>query len=110
MYLGSDLLGLGYSDVGAVGVEQLTSQLGLWVRNSIIHLWGGYVGFHQWFYHPTWQAALRMLFIAYCLLQVAQLWTPGDFVWIALDSVWDVGAVAIGICWAWSDAMRGALR
>lgn len=110
MFLESDLLGLTYSDVGVVGIEKLTSQFGLWVRNSIIHLWVGYVGFHQWFYHPSARAVFSALFNGYCLLQVAQLWTPGDFLWIALDSVWDVAAVVIGINWAWSDAMRGATK
>ncbi|PYG29984.1 hypothetical protein [Pelagimonas varians] len=103
----NDIFSLMYSDFGAVGVEELTSQFGLWVRNSIIHLWAGYVGFHQWFYHPDLRGTLQAVLIAYCLLQVVQLWTPGDFTLVALDSAWDIVAVAIGISWAWSDAMRG---
>ncbi len=107
MSLESDVFSLIYSDFGAVGVEQLTSQFGLWVRNSLIHLWAGYVGYHQWHYHPVLQAVMLSIFIAYCLLQVVQLWTPGDFTLVALDSAWDIVSVAIGITWAWADAMRG---
>lgn len=107
MFFESDVFGLLYSDAGAVAVENLTSQIGLWVRNSLIHLGAGYLGFHQWHYHPTFQATFQFLFIAYALLQVVQLWTPGNMAYVALDSVWDLAAVAVGICWAWADVVRG---
>ena len=102
--IGSEASKLLLSDVAATSVQSLVSQPGLWVRNSLIHAAAGFVVFFWKVYFPRARAPLDWAFNAYLLLQIVQLWSPGEFWALALDGVFDVLIVAAGwsVAWAWS--------
>lgn len=94
------------SDVSSAGVEVLTSKLGLWARNSLIHFSLPFVTTIAYFHAPSLRAWIKVSAALYIALQVAQLWSPGTLSALVLDGIWDVLCAAFGACLAWWLAMR----
>lgn len=110
MQLLNELAMLLRSDVSANGIADLVSRDGLWIRNSMIHIGAGFVGWFWALHKPGARVWLHGAFAAYALLQVVQMFSGGSALALAIDGVWDLLSIAIGRAGAMAIAIAPVKR
>ncbi|WP_418592071.1 hypothetical protein [Ponticoccus sp. (in: a-proteobacteria)] len=110
MSLQGEVWALMMSDVSSASVDMLVSKAGLWVRNTLIHGLAPFFLFHVAFHYPWSRPYLWIGLALYIALQVVQLWSPGPFGWILMDSIFDLVLAGVSVAFAWTLAMRGEPR